>query len=53
MFVRERERPEPVEKLMPALAALYQKAAWRSVSVPHVASDAKRYAVSQPHAEIH
>ena len=39
VFVRERERPEPVEKLMPVLAALYRKAEWRSLAVPHVASD--------------
>ena len=39
MFVRERDRPEPIEKLMPVPAALYQKAEWRSLAVPHVASD--------------
>src|ERR1051325_9730937 len=39
VFVRECERPEPIENLLPVLATLYCKAEWPLLTVPEVASD--------------
>jgi hypothetical protein len=39
VFVRQRERSEPIGNLMPVLGALYRNAEWHLLTVPPVASD--------------